>query len=485
MVLQRSMPISALWGIAAPGVQVQIAFSFNDIVGTATADSRGIWISALAAQAARTEPFSISFTSSEGNATISDVLIGDVVACSGQSNLALSVSMALNASAEISASDAFGPLLRLLQVPQASSLTPSIDILPNSGWKRSGAAALNVSGFAGYSATCYFSGRDLLLSLDNNIPIGAIESSVGGTAIRQWSPTSALARCPQPYTSPVPYGTAPYALSQHYNGMISGLTTGPTQIRAVIFDQAESDSFPQTPLGYYGCQTVAQINSWRAAWGAPTLPWIFVHLQPYNTTDLPDLRSAQLAALALPAVSVANAIDLGDFSSPFGAVHFRDKQTISSRLVAALLATAYNSPPPDFPPSAFLSQTAFFDSTTGEASVDVAFDGSANSGALRLNLTAPASICPFTPFDPTICGSFLILTNSTNVTGGVPATPTVTGTNTLTLTATLPLYTYPVGSSYAWHIWPQATLYSGDFPVLPWQQNLVLAGPPGPRNSAQ
>ena len=480
MVLQRNAVISALWGTASPGTEVQIAFSFGGVIGSATTNSGGVWVSNIAAQAARSEPFSVSFSSLEGNVTISDVLIGDVLMCSGQSNLALSVSMALNASAEIAASDAFGPLLRLLQVPEASTTSPSLDILRNSGWKRSGAAALNVSGFAGYSATCYFSGRDLLLSLESSVPIGAIESSVGGTAIRQWSPTNALARCPQPYTSPVPYGTAPYALSQHYNGMIAGLTTGPTQIRAIIWDQAESDSFPQTPVGYYGCQTIAQINSWRAAWNSPTLPWLFIHLQPYNTTGLPDLRSAQLAALGLPAVSVASAIDLGDIASPFGAVHFRDKQTISARLVSALLATAYNTPQPNFPPAAFLTQTAFFDATTGQASVDVVFDAIASSGALRLNLTAPASVCPFTPYDPTICGSFLILTNSTNVTG-VPVV-TITGINTLTLTATLPLNTYPVGSSYAWQIWPQATLYSGDFPVLPWQQNLVLAGPPAPRN---
>ena len=33
-----------------------------------------------------------------------------------------------------------------------------------------------------------------------------------------------------------------------------------------------ADSYPQTPPGYYSCQTLAHINSWRQTLQAPLLP---------------------------------------------------------------------------------------------------------------------------------------------------------------------------------------------------------------------
>lgn len=44
----------------------------------------------------------------------------------------------------------------------------------------------------------------------------------------------------------------------------------------------ESDSYPQTMPGYYGCQTLAHVSAWRQLLEDPLLPWVFVHLQPYH-----------------------------------------------------------------------------------------------------------------------------------------------------------------------------------------------------------
>jgi len=45
-------------------------------------------------------------------------------------------------------------------------------------------------------------------------------------------------------------------------------------------------------------------------------------------TGLPDTRLAQVAALNLPNVGFATAIDLGDLGSPQGDIHPRDKQGV-------------------------------------------------------------------------------------------------------------------------------------------------------------
>lgn len=401
----------------------------------------------------------------------------------------LSISMAFNASAELAASDAFGYGVRVMYVSETSAAAPATDLAkPSIAWSRASGAVMGQSSWAGFSATCWFFGRDLFTSLGSAVPIGLIESCVGGTAIRQWVPQSGLARCPQPYNSPVSYGIAPYGHSLLYNGMIAPLTTGPTSITSVLWDQAESDSFPQTPPGYYTCQTVSHVNAWRAAWRAPLLPWIFMHLQPYTGSGpccLEDLRSEQLAALALPAVGYASAIDLGDTSSPYGNVHFQNKQAAGARAVAAELAVAYGAggASSSFPPPAFLSQVPFFNATSGIASMDVTLDG-AGADALSMlpaaNVTCPAGI------NATNCSGFAIL-GSDGASYAASASLGANGVLTITSSEPLPATVYGVGSSYAWAMWPLVSLYYNAtpdaiaLPVLPWRQALTLPGAPGPR----
>lgn len=483
MVLQRDTVLSTLWGFAAPGAVVSTAL---DCVGCpsvpgATAGADGVWRATVPPLAATAAPFNISFsTPGETTLALSDVLVGDVLLCSGQSNQQVSISMALNASAEIAALPQYGATVRIFYAAEFSSSAPLVDLpAPAMAWARLGAGA-GAASWRGFSATCWYTGRSLWAALGRGaVPVGLVESSVGGTAVRQWAPIEALAACPQPYNAPAPYGTKPYAHAELFNGMVAPYGTGPTQFRAIVFDQAESDSFPQTPVGYYGCQTAAMVPAWRALLGAAALPFVFVHLQPYTGADgLEDLRAAQLVALSHGATGVATAIDLGDPDSPFGNVHFRNKQVIGDRLATALRALAGDAAASQlYPPASFLSQVAYNDSS-GAPVVDVAFfRPGAPRGAPALQLALlPAPACP-----PTAnCTTFQILASDG---GAYDANAALAaGGFGLRITApSLPNGVYAVGSAYAWSQWPLATLYSqGGLPVLPWRQALTLAGPPGP-----
>jgi len=397
--------------------------------------------------------------------------------------MALSLQMALNASAEIAALDAFGATLRVLQVAVSGAAAPQADLSrPAVPWSRAAAGAMNKTGFAGFSATCWFAGRELWRALGAGaVPVGLVEAAVGGRSVRQWTPTAGLAACPQPWTDPAAHGVDPYNHSSNYDAMVAPLAAGPLALRAVIYDQAESDSYPQTPLGYYGCQTTAQVNAWRAAFRAPALPWLFVHLQPYTSAGpccLAELRAAQLGALALPRTGYASAVDLGDAASPWGDVHFRDKQTIGARVALALRAVAYGdaAAAAAYPPPAFLSQVAYL-GAGGAAVVDVAFARPDGAPAPPLALTAggAAATCP--PAVPAAnCTAFEVLGSDGSV---VNATAALSAGG-LRLTAALAPGVYPVGSAYAWGAWPLASLFAGGLPVLPWRQALTLAGPPGP-----
>jgi len=83
MVIEADAP-NKLWGVDAPGASLSIA-AFGSTYN-ATADSSGAWSVLIAAQPKSTVPATITIDSSSGgSATLSDVLVGYTVVCSGQS----------------------------------------------------------------------------------------------------------------------------------------------------------------------------------------------------------------------------------------------------------------------------------------------------------------------------------------------------------------------------------------------------------------
>ena len=60
-----------------------------------------------------------------------------------------------------------------------------------------------------------------------------------------------------------------------------------------------------------------------------------------NGTEVGRIRLAQYAGLTQPRVFLAAGYDLNDDSSPYGPVHFRDKQDVGARLAKAALANIY------------------------------------------------------------------------------------------------------------------------------------------------
>lgn len=285
---------------------------------------------------------------------------------------------------------------------------------------------------------------------------------------------------------------------------------------------------PRCCAGYYGCQTLAHISSWRTALDAPGLPWIFVHLQPYTGSEAPalfdpalyeacgaingdplaELRHEQLNALQLPHVGFASAIDLGDPTSPYGNVHFQNKQTIARRVVSAALATAFGQPGGsggalDYPPPQFLSQVP---AAGAGCSMDVAFRKPSAVGSGRraggenfslalgatpdpgLPTNGSSAVCPPAALALGNCSGFELLCvevvngSATGAPLWMDATATISADGKgLRLTAQAPSRVAR-GSRYAWAAWPLATLFASaatgggsgrGLPILPWKQSLT------------
>ena len=95
MVLQKEPQRAVLWGYASTiGDIVNVALNGSTVahvrVTNNTEGSGGIWMTKFPAQKAG-GPYTISISSKDGNATLTDVMFGDVWVCSGQSNMAFTM----------------------------------------------------------------------------------------------------------------------------------------------------------------------------------------------------------------------------------------------------------------------------------------------------------------------------------------------------------------------------------------------------------
>jgi sialate O-acetylesterase len=176
MVLQRNQPIK-LWGYGDPAEAVSISFS-GKTFKTVTA-SNGKWAISLPAMKAG-GPYGMTLTG-KNTITLSDILIGDVWICSGQSNMEFNLRDALNAEHELK--NANHPTIRLYHINKGIALTPVTDGPGN--WN------ICTPEHAKYfPAIGYFFGKRI--TTDTKIPIGLINASWGGTVIESWISSEGL-----------------------------------------------------------------------------------------------------------------------------------------------------------------------------------------------------------------------------------------------------------------------------------------------------
>lgn len=178
MVLQRNKP-NTFWGWDAPGTTVTVTLGRQ--TARAIAGDDGRWSLTIEVPAAG-GPHTIRVEGST-TVTLDDVLVGDVWLCSGQSNMEWPLRASIGAEAVLA--DADQPDLRLYSVPRTVAYTPLA--VPRGEWRRSTSETA-----AGFSAVAYYFARKLNAELD--VPVGVIQSAVGGSPAESWMSAEALAR---------------------------------------------------------------------------------------------------------------------------------------------------------------------------------------------------------------------------------------------------------------------------------------------------
>jgi sialate O-acetylesterase len=310
MVLQREMPVP-IWGTASAGEEVMVTFAGQS--KSTKADDKGNWQVKLDALKAG-GPFEL-IVAGKNKVTFSNVLVGEVWVCSGQSNMEWALKQTEKADDEIAASA--NDKLRL----------------NNSGkWQITGPDSSGT-----FSGTGYYFGKALQKAL--GIPVGLVNRSVGGTSARSWTSKSAILEEPAmgPYVESILGKDAKGGSGNLYAGLIRPLQ--PMAIRGVVWYQGESDaSRPQE----YAQLIQTMIRSWRKDWGQGDFPFIYVHLGAIGAAPrIPQdigwgpIREAQDAALKLPNTGVA------EFFDSDSDLHPRKKKLAGDRLALAARALAY------------------------------------------------------------------------------------------------------------------------------------------------
>lgn len=182
MVLQRGERIP-VWGWAEPGTRVTVTLAGHSVRARAGED--GTWSAQLPPQR-HGGPFEMEIAA-EQTVTFTNVLVGDVWLCSGQSNMEMGIGEVRQAAEEIAAAN--HERIRLFSVPKHIATEPQA--LVESRWKLCTPETIVQGDYAGFSAAGYFFGRDL--HRDLGVPIGLIDSTWGGTVAEAWTSGEALA----------------------------------------------------------------------------------------------------------------------------------------------------------------------------------------------------------------------------------------------------------------------------------------------------
>lgn len=196
MVLQEGAKLP-VWGTADPGEAVTVTVGPEK--AQAKADDKGNWRVELAPLPGDSTPVTVT-VKGKNTVTFSDVLIGEVWICSGQSNMEFGIGNDYQGAKNIA--QANEPEIRLFLVPHATSLEPQNDLakVPATNlagkWQVVTPAVMGGKwGWNGFSAAGYYFGREIHQATGK--PVGLIGTYWGGTPAQAWTSLTGLEKDPE------------------------------------------------------------------------------------------------------------------------------------------------------------------------------------------------------------------------------------------------------------------------------------------------
>ena len=366
MVLQQGMPIP-VWGTSKPNTIITVKFANHS--KSTTAGNDGKWMVKLPPLNASKTGREMTITG-KTEITISNVLVGEVWICSGQSNMQFNV----NSVPEIKSLTPFAKNIRSFEVKRTVSFKEEENVIGS--WTTSVPKSAVAFGFA------YF------LEAIGDVPVGIIHASWGSSSIEAWMPRDMTKDLPyfkaimQDFDSDtLTHNNIEKSLKNKngwsrkedifmrrqpnilYNAMIKPIA--PYACKGLVWYQGERNTrylsgVPKVTeanwfhnvigMKEYGDVLKLWIERYRKEWSNNNMHFSIVMLPGYGkgTVNNPKIdskspteaswawmRESQLKVLEIPNTSLVNTIDLGDETN----IHPTDKFPIGQRL--ALLAAKH------------------------------------------------------------------------------------------------------------------------------------------------
>ncbi len=341
MILQQKTQ-APIWGSTSkPGAKIKITTSWDNKKRQVTSDKKsGKWLAKLSTPSYGTG-YTITIDDSVGDAkVINNVLIGEVWIASGQSNMEMQMSgfnsqPVAGGNRDIALSK--DKNLRIMTVNR-NVAAERTDFVKSSGWHEACSEVVY-----GTSATAYYFARTLREALDD-VPIGILVSSWGGTTINSWT-TPELANSYEDVKSREKKSSP---RSQHYpgglfNGMINPIAG--YAARGFLWYQGEADRMRSET---YAQKMSDMVSAWRALWSnGENMPFYYVQIAPYEYAKTKAeranplgayIREAQLKALdMIPKSAMAVISDAGLQKC----IHPSNKTVVGERLAYLALLRNY------------------------------------------------------------------------------------------------------------------------------------------------
>ena len=344
MVLQREMPVR-VWGTADAGEKVSVVFADAHVEAVAGAD--GKWMVELPPMAAS----KVGRTLAANDVRISDVLVGEVWLCAGQSNTDCPIwgvsPRYRDGWGMMTLLSTVKPTVRLVKTPLVMATKPRLSVEVK--WRKMtpDLAAEFKKGTRMPSAMGYYYALELANALD--IPVGLVDSSWGGTNIDAWTPRSGYEGLTgldaerdwklidqkdwKPEMKKGPISGAQQQPSALWYGMVAAYA--PMSVRGFIWYQGCHNS---GEYKRYANKMHALYNGWAKEFRNPNLSLYFVQLAPWGNAGIANIQEAQ-ATFAAEEKNAAMAVinDVGNLVD----IHPNDKRTVAKRLALHALKRNY------------------------------------------------------------------------------------------------------------------------------------------------
>ncbi|MDQ2719229.1 MAG: sialate O-acetylesterase [Bacteroidota bacterium] len=354
--MQRNKPIP-VFGTA--NANEEITVSFHNQIKKAKADADGKWkiiFNALPAGG----PYTLDVQSENKKIEFSDILMGDVWLCSGQSNMLFRLNQSFEGTKAIA--NSANKNIRVYQlnaIEETDNVAWDSLILDQTNkleyfsgrWQQ-----CNPLTSANFSAIGYFFGHKI--QKEENVPVGLIQVAVGGAPIvsfmdrhsmefdnylvdelYDWKKSDFI----MPWVreraamnlelSKDIRQRHPYEPCYNYEAGISQFINTP--IKGIIWYQGESDAHN---VDLYSYNFARLISGWRNLW-KENLPFYFVQLSSIDRASWPYFRDMQRKmSLQIPNTFMAVSSDYGDSLN----VHPVHKQAVGERLALLALKNTYH-----------------------------------------------------------------------------------------------------------------------------------------------